>query len=141
MAPFEFGLGGRFGGGRHWMSWIHRDDLVRLIIHAIAAPGLAGPVNATAPHPVTNAAFSKALGRALGRPAVLPVPAAPLRWALGAFAEELLLGGQRVSPAAATWSGFRFAYPTIDEALCAITGYAPRKTGAASAAMLRARWH
>ncbi len=124
LMPFELGLGGPFGTGSHWMSWIHRDDLVRLIVHAIATPSVAGPVNGTAPTPVTNAGFAKALGRALGRPAILPVPATPLRFALGAFAEELLLGGQRVLPAAALKSGFRFTYPEIDEALAAIVGRA-----------------
>ncbi len=103
LTPFEFGLGGPFGTGRHWMSWIHRDDLVRLIVHAIATPTVAGPVNGTAP---------------------LPVPAALLRFALGAFAEELLLGGQRVKPHTALESGFRFIYPGIDGALAAIVGRA-----------------
>jgi uncharacterized protein (TIGR01777 family) len=126
LTPFEFGLGGPFGTGRHWMSWIHRDDLVRLIIHAISTPSLAGPVNGTAPAPVTNAAFAAALGRALGRPARLPAPAMPLRFALGAFAEELLLGGQRVEPRAALESGFRFVYPSIDEALATIVGRGDR---------------
>jgi uncharacterized protein (TIGR01777 family) len=122
LTPFEFGLGGPFGTGRQWMSWIHRDDLVRLIVHAIATPSLAGPLNATAPAPVSNAAFAAALGRALARPAILPMPAGPLRLALGAFADELLLGGQRAIPRAALESGFRFVYPTVDDALTAIVG-------------------
>lgn len=125
LAPFEFGFGGRFGDGRQVMSWIHRDDMVRLIVHAIATPSLAGPLNATAPHPVTNAHFTAALGRALGRPAFLPVPGTPLRLALGDFAEELLLSGQFVVPRAAIDSGFRFAYPTIEEALGTIVGNRP----------------
>jgi uncharacterized protein (TIGR01777 family) len=124
LTPFEFGLGGRFGDGRHWMSWIHRDDLVRLIVHAIASPGLVGPVNGTAPGAVTNEAFVTALGRVLGRPAIVLVPGWPLRLVLGAFAEELLLGGQRVVPLAALGSGFRFVYPDIDGALAEITGAA-----------------
>jgi len=124
LTPFEFGLGGPFGAGRHWMSWIHRDDLVRLVVHAIARPDIAGPLNATAPTPVTNRDFARTLGRALGRPAILAVPAAPLRLALGAFADELLLGGQRVVPTAAMASGFRFTYPTLDGALAAIVGRA-----------------
>ena len=122
LTPFEFGLGGPFGAGRHWMSWIHLDDLVRLIAHAIATPGLEGPVNGTAPEPVRNAAFAQALGRALHRPALLPAPAAPLRLALGAFADELLLKGQRVVPAAVLASGFAFNYPALDGALAAIVG-------------------
>lgn len=138
LTPFEFGVGGRFGGGRQWMSWIHRDDLVRLIVHAVATPSLAGPVNGTAPHPVPNAAFAAALGRALRRPAFMPMPAAPLRLVLGAFADELLLGGQRVLPAAAQASGFRFDYPMLDQALDAIVGTRRRERGAprdAAAAM------
>ena len=122
LAPFEFGLGGRFGSGRQQMSWIHRDDLVRLIVRAMADPSLAGPLNGTAPEPVGNAGFARALGRALRRPAILPVPAAPLRLALGDFAEELLLGGQRVLPAKAQAAGFRFAYPKLEDALAEIVG-------------------
>ena len=122
LTPFEFGLGGRFGNGRQGMSWIHRDDMVRLIVHAMTTPSLSGPVNATAPAPVSNAAFAAALGRALHRPAILPVPATPLRLALGDFAEELLLSGQYVLPRAALASGFDFRYPTIDAALDRIVG-------------------
>lgn len=122
LAPFEFGLGGPFGSGKHWMSWIHRDDLVRLICHAIATDGLAGPVNAVAPAPETNRRFAAALGAALSRPAIVPFPAWPLRLVLGAFADELLLSGQRVLPNAATRSGFVFAYPTLDAALAQIVG-------------------
>jgi len=97
--PFKLGLGGPFGRGQHWMSWIHRDDLIRLISHCIARPDLSGPVNGTAPQPVRNREFVRSLGKALRRPAFIPVPALPLKLALGQFAEELLLGGQRVHPA------------------------------------------
>ena len=127
LAPFEFGLGGRFGDGRHWMSWIHRDDIVRLICHAIAKDELAGPVNAVAPEPVTNRRFTGALAAALSRPAMVPIPAWPLRVALGGFAEELLLGGQRVLPDAAMRSGFVFEYATIDVALAQIVGKPKRE--------------
>jgi hypothetical protein len=126
LLPFEWGLGGRIGHGRQWMSWIHRDDLVRLIVHCLATPALRGPVNATAPCPATNAQFTARLAKALHRPAVVPLPAAPLRLALGGFAEELLLGGQRVVPAAALASGFTFAFPDLDKALAAICGEKPR---------------
>jgi len=122
LAPFEFGMGGPFGDGRHWMSWIHRDDLVRMIVHCIANIKVIGPVNGTAPEPVTNRNFTKALGSALRRPAIIPVPAWPLRTLLGGFAEELLLSGQRVYPEVALRSGFSFQYETIEEALGAITG-------------------
>ncbi len=120
VLPFKLGLGGPFGRGRHWMSWIHRDDLVRLICHCIANSALSGPVNGTAPAPVRNRDFTRALGKALHRPALLPVPALPLEWVLGDFAKELLLGGQRVLPEAAQNSGFTFRYPQLDAALKAI---------------------
>ncbi len=138
LTPFEFGLGGPFGAGRHWMSWIHLDDLVRLIAHAIATPGLAGPVNGTAPEPVRNAAFARALGRALNRPALLAAPAAPLRLALGDFADELLLNGQRVAPAAALASGFQFRHPVLDCALADIVGATSEARPASVARLARA---
>ena len=122
LAPFEFGLGGPFGDGRHWMSWIHRDDLVRLICHAMVRHDLSGPVNAVAPEPVTNRRFTVALGHALSRPAVVPIPAWPLRLVLGDFARELLLSGQRVMPEAAIHSDFVFEYPTIEAAFAQIVG-------------------
>lgn len=122
LLPFEFGMGGPIGDGRQMMSWIHRDDLVRLIVYLMRNPALAGPVNATAPHPVDNAAFAKALGRALDRPSILPLPAAPLRLAFGDFAEELLLSGQNILPAKAQEAGFVFEYPGLDAALAGILG-------------------
>ena len=122
LTPFEFGLGGRFGDGKHWMSWIHRDDLVRMIVHAIANKEVSGPLNGVAPEPVTNADFTAALGKALGRPTVVPVPAWPLHAAIGDFAHELLLSGQRVLPTEALRSGFVFEYPTIDQAFAQIVG-------------------
>lgn len=127
LTPFEFGLGGRFGTGRHWMSWIHRDDMVRLIVHAIATVEISGPFNATAPNPVTNRDFTSAVARALHRPALIPIPAWPLRLMLGDFAHELLLSGQRVLPEAALSSGFRFRYATVDAALAEIVGNAPKE--------------
>lgn len=122
LTPFEFGLGGRLGHGRQWMSWIHRDDLVRLIIHAIQNQQVSGPINAVAPHPVTNVEFTRTLGQLLGRPAILPVPAGPVTALLGDFAHELLFNGQRVHPGAALASGFRFRHPCLASALAAITG-------------------
>ena len=119
LAPFEFGLGGPIGNGRQWMSWIERDDLVRLIAHIMATPRLAGAVNATAPMPVRNVEFAHELGRAFGRPAFMPMPAA-LVGLLGDFAHELLLGGQRVLPAKALASGFEFRHQTIRSALTAL---------------------
>lgn len=122
LTPFEFGLGGPIGTGQQWMSWIDRDDLVRLIAHAIARPELRGPLNATAPEPVTNAVFTRELARALHRPAILRVPAAPLETVGGDLARELLLGGQKVVPAAALASGFVFERPAIRDAFEAMLG-------------------
>jgi uncharacterized protein (TIGR01777 family) len=121
LTPFEYGLGGPFGSGQQWMSWIERDDLVRLVAHAIATPALTGPVNATAPEPVRNATFARELGHALHRPAFLAVPTAALRL-LGDLAEELLLGGQRVIPEKALKSGFAFRQANLRSALGAMLG-------------------
>jgi len=119
LTPFEFGLGGPLGSGRQWMSWIERDDLVRLIAHVIAKPALSGPINATAPIPVTNTKFTEELGRRLHRPAIFRVPAALLRIG-GDFADELLLGGQRVLPNKALSNGFVFRHETLRSAFEAI---------------------
>ena len=120
LTPFEFGLGGPLGSGKQWMSWIERDDLVRLIAHVLAKPDLAGPINATAPIPVTNTIFTEELGRRLHRPAVFRVPAALLRRLGGDFANELLLGGQRVLPNKALSNGFVFRHETLRSAFEAI---------------------
>ncbi len=122
LTPFEFGLGGPIGNGRQMMSWIGLDDLVRLIIYAIRNEALSGPVNAVAPEAADNRTFTRVLGRALGRPAFLPIPAWPLSKALGAFADELLLGGQHVHPEKALRAGFVFETPTLDRALARTLG-------------------
>jgi NAD dependent epimerase/dehydratase family enzyme len=113
---------GTWHGRRVDMSWIERDDLVRLIAHAISDGHIEGPFNATAPGPVRNAEFTRALARALKRPALLPVPAAPLRWIAGDLARELLLGGQKVLPEKAMASGFVFRHATLDRALQSLLG-------------------
>ena len=120
LTPFEFGLGGPMGSGNQWMSWIERDDLVRLIVHAIARPDISGPINATAPIPVTNMKFTEELGRRLRRPAIFRIPAALLRGVAGDLADELLLGGQRVIPNKALSSGFVFRHETLRSAFEAI---------------------
>jgi uncharacterized protein (TIGR01777 family) len=120
LTPFEFGVGGPLGSGKQWMSWIERDDLVRLIAHVIARPELSGPINATAPIPVTNTKFTEELGRRLHRPAIFRVPAALLRVVGGDFADELLLGGQRVLPNKALSNGFVFRHETLRSAFEAI---------------------
>ena len=117
LAPlFRMGLGGRLGTGKQWMSWIHVDDLVSLILWSLNQPDLQGPVNATAPLPVRNAEFTQYLAQATGRWALVPVPRLALRLALGEFANTLYLS-QRVIPQAALDSGFQFQFPRIDAAL------------------------
>ena len=120
LTPFEFGLGGPIGSGRQWMSWIERDDLIRLIAHVIAHGQMAGPINATAPIPVTNERFTAELARRLHRPAVFRMPDALLRRIGGDFASELLLGGQRVLPNKALSNGFVFRHETLRSAFDAI---------------------
>jgi len=120
LLPFKLGIGGRLGRGLQWMSWIHADDLIALIVFALLSPQLSGAVNAVAPHPVTNAEFTRVLARALHRPAIFPVPGFALRLLFGQMA-EILLGGQRVFPGAAERAGFQFRYselaPALEEAL------------------------
>lgn len=116
LLPFKLGAGGPIGTGRQWMSWVDRDDALRLIEWAIETDSARGVYNATAPHPATNRDFARALGAALHRPAVLPTPAFALRLAFGAeMANEMLLGGQRVLPAHAQREGFNFEYPTLEQ--------------------------
>lgn len=119
LLPFRLGLGGRFGDGRQWMSWIAREDEVRLIRWLIDTDSARGAYNATAPIPVTNADFARVLGAALHRPAILPMPAFALKLMLGEMA-DLLLTGQRVMPARAQAQGFAFRYPDLPAALEAI---------------------
>jgi hypothetical protein len=116
ITPYRFFLGGPLGSGKQWMSWIHLEDQVRLILHIINNPQARGAINATAPNPVRNEEFSRALGKVLKRPSWFGVPAFVLRMRLGAMA-EMLLTGQRVVPAAAQRLGFEFHYPDLPEAL------------------------
>jgi uncharacterized protein (TIGR01777 family) len=120
LPPFRLGVGGRVGSGRQYWPWIHRADWVDLVCWALASDAAAGPLNATAPQPVPNAEFARALGRALRRPALVPAPAFALRIALGELADVLLLSGQRAVPARASALGFAFNYGRLDEALAAI---------------------
>jgi uncharacterized protein (TIGR01777 family) len=120
LTPFEFGLGGPLGSGKQWMSWIERDDLIRLIAYVMAKPDISGPINGTAPIPVTNMKFTEELGRQLHRPAIFRIPAVLLRRLGGDFANELLLGGQRVLPNKAMSKGFVFRHETLRSAFEAI---------------------
>ena len=116
LLPFRLGLGGPVAGGRQYMSWIHIDDLVGIYVAALDDAQWHGPVNATAPNPVTNAEFSKALGRALHRPAVLPVPGFAMHALYGEMA-AIVTTGQRAIPRAALARGHRFEHPDVGEAL------------------------
>ncbi len=122
---FRLGVGGRLGNGRQWLSWISLADEVRAILRALDDPALEGPVNATAPEPVTNRAFTGALGRALHRPSVFAVPGFALRVALGPdLASEMVLAGQRVLPTKLTASGFTFDHDRIEAALADVVSAA-----------------
>ena len=115
LPAFRFGLGGHLGDGRQWMSWIHRADLVALILWLIGREACEGAYNATAPHPVTNREFARSLGAVLHRPAMLPVPAWVLRLLVGEMS-HLLLTGQNVVPARALAQGFTFRFPDVGTA-------------------------
>jgi uncharacterized protein len=118
LPPFRLGVGGHVGTGRQWLPWIHLDDEIGLIRHAMAAPSVSGVLNAVAPEPVTNAELTTALGRALRRPTVLSAPAFALRLALGGeMAEELILASQRAMPVRTLESGFKFQHPLLEPAL------------------------
>lgn len=117
LLPFKMGVGGRIGGGRQYFSWVDLDDLVAAIVHILYGGTLRGPVNATGPNPVTNAAFTDALGRVLGRPTIVPVPALAVKVAFGQLGQEALLWGQRVFPVKLERSGFRFLREGVEDSL------------------------
>lgn len=116
LPAFKLGLGGRLGSGEQWMSWIHVDDLVALLLFALDTPAIKGVYNAVAPGAVKNKDFTAELGKALGRPARIPVPSLALRLAMGEMS-EILLGGQKASAEKISDAGFRFRYPVLSEAL------------------------
>ncbi len=118
---FKLGLGGPLGGGDQYVSWVALDDTAGAIAHALAGPGISGPVNVTAPAPVTQAQYARTLGRVLRRPAVLPAPAFAVRAILGEFANEVL-DGQRVIPERLSDSGYVFGYPQLEPALRHVLG-------------------
>ncbi|GBF76440.1 TIGR01777 family protein [Paenibacillus sp. 598K] len=114
--PYRLFGGGRVGSGRQWVSWIHMEDMVRLILFCIDNEAVAGPVNASSPQPVTNDQFGRAVGRAMGRPHWFPVPATLMKTLFGELS-VLLLEGQRALPRRAEELGFEFRYPTVDAAM------------------------
>ena len=117
LLPFKMGLGGKIGSGKQWMSWIHLNDLVGIIMYCIEHDDLKGAINGTSPNPVINAAFTKALAKVLHRPAFLPIPAIAVKLLMGKMGEELLLNGKKILPAKAMAAGYTFQYPHLEEAL------------------------
>jgi uncharacterized protein len=116
LTPFQLGVGGPVGNGRQWMSWVHQQDVVGILLHGIDNPSVSGVLNAAATEPVTNKQFSKALGRALGRPSFFPVPVFVLKLRFGQVA-EVIATGQRALPRRTVDSGYQFRFPSIDGAL------------------------
>jgi uncharacterized protein (TIGR01777 family) len=121
LPPFKLGLGGKLGSGSQWMSWIHINDLVNMLVHAIENPSIDGIYNAVSPNPVRNKEFTKTLGNVLNRPTIFPVPKFVLKIALGELS-ELLLGSQRVAAKKISDTGFKFNYPHVKEALQEVCG-------------------
>jgi uncharacterized protein len=118
LLPFRLGLGGRFASGRQYMSWVSISDEVGAILHALTNESLSGPVNVTGPTPVTNAEFTKTLGRVVHRPTVIPTPLLPLKARYGSeLVQHLLIEGQRVLPKRLEATGYAFAHPTLEDAL------------------------
>ena len=128
MLPFRMGVGGRLGSGKQFFPWIHIADAVGVLLHAATHAELAGPVNLVAPEPVTNAEFTAALAAAFGRGAPFAVPGFALKLALGDIADEMLLAGQRMSPARVLQSGYVFRFPLLQDALGDVVRNMGRKT-------------
>ena len=116
LTPFKLGVGGPVAGGRQYMPWIHREDEIGLLLAALDNPGFSGPVNGSAPEPATNRDFSRALGRALHRPAFAPIPAAAIKVLYGDMA-QIVVKGVRMVPGRAAELGYTFRHPDLDEAL------------------------
>ena len=132
LPPFRLGLGGKIGSGAQWMPWIHLDDEIGLIRHAMEHEAVKGPLNLVAPEPVTNGEFVHTLGEVLGRPTVLTAPAFALRMAFGAMTDELLLASQRAMPVRTMETGYTFQHPLLREALAEVL--AKGRTGHPAAA-------
>jgi len=117
LGPFKLGAGGRMGQGTQWMSWIHINDLIGIILHCIEHDGIEGPVNGTSPHPVTNQQFTKTLGKVLNRPTFFPMPGAVIKLLMGQMGEELLLTGKKILPKKIQEAGYAFEYENLEQAL------------------------
>jgi uncharacterized protein (TIGR01777 family) len=122
LPAFKLGIAGKLGSGKQWVSWIHLEDAVRAILFALSQPQIEGAYNAIAPNPVQNSRFTKALGAALHRPTMLPVPAALLKLAFGQVAQDVLLASQKGSPSRLLEAGFKFKHENIQEAFTQIFG-------------------
>ena len=122
LTPFRMGVGGKVGNGKQWMSWIALEDVINALRFLIDEPGSEGPVNFTAPRPVTNADFTEALGSVLSRPTLFSVPSFAARLAFGEMADELLLSSAKVEPERLKESGYQFKHPELSSALKTILG-------------------
>ena len=119
LPPFKLGLGGPIASGQQWMPWVHIEDMVEIIIYAMQND-ITGPINCTAPQPVTNREFAKTLGKVLKRPAVVPMPAAIVKLLFGQMGDELMIQGQSVIPQKLQQKGFKFSHESLESALCNI---------------------
>lgn len=122
LTPFRMGIGGRIGDGKQWMSWIALDDVISALQFVLNNETLNSPVNFVAPNPVTNAEFTKTLGKVLSRPTIFPIPEFGVRLAFGEMADALLLSSQKVKPQKLEASGFQFRHPHLEQALKTILG-------------------
>ena len=120
LLPFKLGVGGKIGKGSQWMSWIHKEDLIGVILYCIEHEQLSGAVNGTAPNPVTNTNFTKTLGKVLKRPTFLPMPAVMVKLLMGQMGEELLLAGKKILPVKITKEGYIFKHAQLEEALLSV---------------------
>ncbi len=133
LPMFRLGMGGRLGTGAQWFPWIHIDDEVGLIRHAMAGDAVTGPLNAVAPEPITNAEFTRTLGEVLGRPTVVRAPAFALRFALREMADSVLLASQRAMPVRTLEAGYAFRHPLLRAALEDLLGRRSHQQAASSA--------
>jgi len=133
LPPFRIGLGGKIGGGGQWMPWIHLEDVIGLVRHAMAHEAVRGPLNIVAPEPVTNAEFVRSIGEVLGRPTALTAPAFALRLALGGMTDELLLASKRAMPVRTLETGYTFRHPLLRAALFELLARRPRSEPAEAA--------
>jgi len=117
LTPFKMGMGGKIGSGTQYMSWVAMDDVTGAIYHTLVTDSLKGPVNVTAPNPVTNKEFTNILGKVINRPAVMPMPAFAAKLAFGEMAKDLLLASTKVAPKRLSDSGYEFQYPELEPAL------------------------